>query len=198
MKLEYLYDNNKNLKYTLKAFSFFVLAILLIVMVIFFFVEKVDYFFLLILTTLIGISGVFCYIIFYIIISLTNKYKRKQFSHIKNNGSYFEGIIVMANYHFKGYGKNSWLWKDTGDISVIADNKTYTITDIDYNNEFKLLEQKLDDNFDANMQQYNCLNQSFKNNNILAINKVHRKEIKIGIYVLDNKVIADFDSIKIN
>ena len=79
---------------------------------------------------------------------------------------------------------------------VRANNQTYTITDIAYNKEFKFLKQKLDDNFYINEQKYINLYQNFKNNGIF--NKVQKEEITVGIYVLDNKVVADLDSIKIN
>ena len=40
------------------------------------------------------------------------------------------------------------------------------------------------------------LNQHFRDNGTFY--KVQTKELKIGIYVLDNKAIADFDSIQVN
>ncbi len=196
MKLEYVYNNNSNLKYTLKAFSIFGLAIILIFSLMLVSIEKkIDYSF--ISMFMFGIIIVILWdIIFLIIIALTNNYKRKQFISIKDKGKYYEGIIIMANYHFEGYGRHKWLWKDSGEITVSVENKTYTITDIDYNKEFKLLEQKLNDNFDTNRQQYINLNQQFKNIGILG--NVYSKEITVGIYILDNKVAADLDSIKSN
>lgn len=160
------------------------------------FVKTEDYIYNLIFMAVIIIPVILGDFLFYIIITLTNNYKKKQFIQIKNNGIYFEGVIIMATHHSKGYGNHKWLWKNSGDISVIVDNKIYTITDIDYNNEFKLLKQKLNDDFDTNSKQYDNLNQSIKNNSIVTFSKVHRKEIKVGIYVLDNKAVADFDSIK--
>jgi len=131
-----------------------------------------------------------------LIIAVVNSYKRKKFSFIKNNGNYLDGIIIMASYHSKLSGGYRWLWKDSGEITVTANNKIYKITDIDYNDEFKLLEEKLSKNFYLNKQKYIDLNQNFKNNGILA--KIHREEINVGIYILDNKVVADLESIKIS
>ena len=51
-------------------------------------------------------------------------------------------------------------WYVKGEISVIANNKVYTIKDIDYNDEFKLLEsslEKLIKRVDTNIQQFNTL-----------------------------------------
>lgn len=197
MKLEYLYHNKNNLKYTLKAFSIFGLAIILILFVMIICFEKnVNYSFMLMFMIGIIIIVGFLDIIFLIIITLTNNYKIKQFMYIKNNGKYYEGVIIMANYHSNGIGRYEWLSKDSGDIVVRIDNKTYTITDVDYNNEFKILEQKIKDNFYINKQQFSDLNQHFRDNGTFY--KVQIKELKIGIYVLDNKVIADFDSIQVN
>ena len=134
-------------------------------------------------------------IVFWVIITLINNYKRKQFVSIKNNGVHFEGVILTADKSCV-FGQHKWIWKDSGDITVSANNKTYKITNIDYNKEFKLLKQKLEDDFYSNKQSYINLNQSFEKNDILY--KVHRKEITVGIYVLDNKAVADLDSIKIN
>ena len=71
----------------------------------------------------------------------------------------------------------------TVQVNDNANNKTYTIKGINYNNEFKLLKKKSNDNIDTYRQQYN---------------NYHRKELKIDIYVLDNKVVADLDSIRTN
>jgi len=132
-----------------------------------------------------------------IIIFLINIYKRKNFTHIKNNGDYFEGIIISANYHSNGaYGKYRWLSKKSGDITVSANNQTYTITNIDYNEDFKLFEQKLNENFYTNKQKIINIDRYFKNTGIL--NKINCKEITIGIYVLDNKAVADLNTIKGN
>ena len=48
------------------------------------------------------------------------------------------------------YVYNKWLWKDSGNITVSANNKTYTIRDIDYNKDFKILKQKLENDFYIN------------------------------------------------
>ena len=197
MKLEYLYHNNNNLKYTLKVFSIFGLAVILISFVIIIGFEKnVNYSFMLMFTIGIIVIVGFLNIIFLIIITLTNNYKRKQFMYIKNNGKYFEGVIIMANYHSKGIVRYKWLNKVSGDIVVNVDNKTYTITDVDYNNEFKILEQKINDSFYINRQKFSDLNQHFRDNGTFY--KVQTKELKIGIFVLDNKAIADFNSIQVN
>lgn len=144
---------------------------------------------------------VFLWVICLIIITLKNYYKRKEFTHIKNNGNYFEGVIISAN-HSENYEmprrirRYRILWHDSGEIRVRANNQTYyTITDIAYNKEFKFLKQKLDDNFYINKQKYINLYQNFKNNGIF--DKVQSKEITVGIYVLDNKVVADLDSLKV-
>lgn len=153
------------------------------------------------LTFLYIIPFVFLWVVCLIIIILKSYYKRNAFTHIKNNGNYFEGIIISAD-HSENYKiprrTRSFiiLFHDSGEIMVRANNQTYTITDIAYNKEFKFLKQKLDDNFYINEQKYINLYQNFKNNGIF--NKVQKEEITVGIYVLDNKVVADLDSIKIN
>ena len=187
MKLEYLYCNNNNLRQILKALLIFWLIIIVLLALIGY-IEKVNEFLILTLIVTTTICIVICILFLSIIIILTNNYKRKQFVNIKNNGHHFEGIIIMANYHFDRYGGNHrWLWNNSGDITVQvndnANNKTYTIKGINYNNEFKLLKKKLNDNIDTYRQQYN---------------NYHRKELKIDIYVLDNKVVADLDSIRTN
>lgn len=193
MKLEYLYHNNNNLKYTLKTFSIFGFAVILFYFLIIICIsENVNWFFILMFIVIF----LFWNIVFLIIIALTNNYKRKQFMYIKNKGKYFEGVIIMASYDSAGIGERKLLSKDSGNIIVSVDNKTYTITDIDYNNEFKILEQKINDNFNINRQQFSDLDQHFRNNGTFY--KAQTKEIKIGIYVLDNKVIADLNSIQVN
>ena len=197
MKLEYLYHNKNNLKYALKAFSIFELAIILISVVMHIYFEKnVDYSFIVMFTIGIIVIFGFANVIFLIIITLTNNYKRKQFMYIKNNGEYFEGVIIGANYHFEGFGRYRWASKASGDIYVSVDNNIYTITDVDYNNEFKILEQKIKDTFYINRQQISDLKQHFRDNGTLY--KIQTEKLKIGIYVLDNKAIADFDSIQVN
>jgi len=196
MNLKYVYNNNSNLKYTLKAYSLFGMSIILMIFLMQIIDKNIDYSFILMFSFTIIMTIIFFDIVFLIIITMKNNYKRKQFATIKDKGKYYDGIIIMANRHSKGYGRHKWLWKTTGEITVSVENKTYTITDIDYNNEFKLLEQKLKDNFKTNRQQYMNLNQQIKNNDILG--NIFIKEITIGIYILDNKVVADLNSIKCN
>ncbi len=129
-------------------------------------------------------------------IILENNHKRKQFVLIKNNGSYFDGVIISAYRYIKPRYARGVDAKNTGEILVTANNKTYTITDIDYNDAFKDLEQKLNDNFYINKQKIIDKDRYFKNTGILS--KINSKEITVGIYILDNKVIADFDTIKCN
>ena len=102
---------------------------------------------------------VFLWVICLIIIILKSYYKRKKFTHIKNNGNYFEGVIISANHSEnyeipRRYRRYRILWHDSGEIMVSANNQTYTITDIAYNKDFKLLKQKLEDNFYINKQKY--------------------------------------------
>lgn len=106
-----------------------------------------------------------------------NKMSSQKNIIIKNKGEYLEGTVIGAYYHIE-YTWHKWVSKASGYISVMANNKIYTITDIDYNDEFKNLEKEIKDNFN---------------------NKVgyHINEIKIGIYVLDNKAIADFNTMKL-
>ena len=198
MKLEYFYDNNNNVKYTLKTFSILGLAVILISSILGF-SKGIAYYDVFGLTFAFIILVVFLWVICLIIITLENNYKRKEFTHIKNNGNYFVGVISSAFHSesYKGYSSRySILWHNSGEIWVTANNQTYKITDIAYNKEFKFLKQKLDDNFYINKQKYINLYQNFKNNGIF--DKVQSKEITVGIYVLDNKVVADLDSIKIN
>lgn len=197
MKLQYLYNNNNNLKYSVKVFSLFCISVIIFCFLLIIITEKnANYsLFLMILLGTISFSTI-CNIISALIIGLWNNYKRKQFLYIKNNGSYFEGEIIMANYHNKGYNKYHWLLKDSGDIIVCVNDKTYKISDIDYNKEFKTLKQKLNDSEEINTEQINNINSVYKETGIL--NKIDFKNITIGIYVLEDKAVADLDSIKMN
>lgn len=141
--------------------------------------KTIDKFVMPMCISVVAIAVIFFDIIFYIIISLSNNYKRKQFINIKENGIYYKGIILTASYKIEA-SRYSWLKKDSGEISVEANNKIYKIEDLDYNNEFKLLESSLDNHFNANDLS------TFKNT-----------QVKIDIYVLDNKAVADLESIKI-
>lgn len=161
----------------------------------------IDKFDILICIAAIAIPVIFCNILFYIIISLSNNYKRKQFVNIKENGNYYKGIILTVGYQSKGYSRSKWLMKDTGEISVEVNNKVYKIKDIDYNDEFKLLENSLDEclnTLHTNVQQFN----NFISQRQGRINKgssiLKNTQREIDIYVLDDKVVADLESIKIN
>lgn len=197
MKLEYLYNNNNNLKYSVKVFSIFCISVIIFCFLLIIITEKnVNYsLFLMILLGTIVFTTI-CNLVFGTIICFSNNYKRKQFSHIKNNGSYFDGEIIMVNYHNKGYNKYNWLIKDSGDIIVCVNDKTYKISDIDYNKEFRILKQKLDDNEETNKEQINNINRLFKEKG--ELNKIDFKNITMGIYVLEDKVVADLDTIKMN
>lgn len=195
MKLEYLYNNNNNLKHTIKAFFIIgVASIFFYFLKILFNVKHINCSLFLIISLGIIVVTVICNIISALIIVFLNNYKRKQFFYIKNNGSYYEGEIIMASYHHKGYNKHNWILKDSGNIVVCVNDKTYTISDVDYNKEFKDLKQKLSDNADVNKKQLMHINTCFKNTGVL--NKGNLKNITIGIYVLEDKAVADLDSIK--
>lgn len=197
MKLEYLYNNNNNLKHTIKAFSFIgICSILFCFLRIVIGEEHVNYSLFLLISFGIIVFTVICNIVSALIILLWNNYKRKQFFYIKNNGSYYEGEIIMANYHHKGYSKHNWIEKSSGDILVCVNDKTYKISDIDYNNEFKKLEQRLKDNFNTTKQKIIDNNYYLKNTGTLR--KLSLEKITIEIYLLEDKVIADLNSIKIN
>ena len=153
--------------------------------------KNVNCFLALTIIVAIVIAIIFGDLLLYIIITLTNNYRRKQFIDIKSNGNCLESTIIMASNYSKGYGKYRWLLKDSGYITVMANNRTYTIMDIDYNDEFKMLKKELDDIFQINAQKYNKMNQCLKTNK----EEFFSKEIKVRIYVLDNKVVADLASI---
>lgn len=192
MKLEYLYDNNNNIKYTLKVISLSGVIITFLVSLFIFYVEnKVDY--SLAFGILMAVLGVG--LIYSITIALANNYKKKQSIKIKGDGKYLEGTVVMANYHLKPTpltGKRyGWLTKASGDITVMANNEMFKITDIDYNKAFK--------NLIKNLRE--CVNNNYPND--IDVNENLEKEgtlkkITIGIYVLDKKAVADLDSIKLN
>lgn len=197
MKLEYLYDNNNNLKYTLKSFFLFMLSIILIFsLLIICFEKKLNCSLFLMFMTAFIIIIIFYYIVFLITIILKNNYKRKKFISIKNNGRYITGIIIDANYINKGHGRYIWLCKKSGEIIVKADNKTYKINNIDFNSEFKLLKQKLNNISNENRQQYINFNERLKNDNTLGDFK--KGEITVGIYILDDMAVADLNTIKYN
>lgn len=142
--------------------------------------RDVDEFYILMCISAVIISTIFCNILIYLFIGLSNKCKRKQFINIKEKGIYYKGFILTASYQSIGYGRHGWLMKKAGEISVKANNKIYTIKDIDYNNEFKLLENSLNTHFNVN-----------------DLSTLKNRQVEIGIYVLDNKVVADLESIKI-
>lgn len=174
MKLEYLYNNNNNLKHTMKIIPIgFLITVMFTILINSFYNTDIS-----LLLKVIIVSAIFCEIFYYVIITLSNNYKRKQFINITNNGIYFEGNILKANYNHKHSRKYSWLEKSAGNITVRIENKTYKITDIDYNSDFKNLKQKLEENF--------------------SINEKNFRQIKIGIYVFNNKAVADLNSIKYN
>ena len=148
----------------------------------------------------IAVPIVFCSILSYIFISLDNNYKRKQFINIRENGNHYKGTILTASDSPANYSRSSYFKKDTVEISVNVNNKVYTIKDIDYNNEFKLLENSLNElnkRLDTNIQQFNDFihqRQDIINKNF---NISKNTQMEIDIYVLDDKAIADLESIKI-
>lgn len=195
-KIEYLYNNNNNLKYTMKAILFMGIGAMIFFYIMVVCIEKnIDDSGILIFSSAIMLMVFFLEILFFIIITLMNFFKRKQFNSIKNNGIRFNGTILMA-YKTYQYRQHEWLWKDSGTITVSANNKTYDITDVDYNKEFKYLKQKLDDDFHTNRQNYSNLYEEFKKNGKWY--KVDSKEITVEIYVLEDKAVADFSTIKFN
>ncbi len=163
MKLEYLYNNNNNLKCSIKRSSIFGVVLILVSLLMLYLMEGNNFtdFNIFIIIMSIVMSIVLSNIIFLIVFSLYNNFNKKQFINIKNNGTSLKGIILMANEHYQ-FHIHSWLNKSSGDI--------------DYNDEFKLLEKSLTNNY----------------------TQLHRNQIEVNIYVLDNKAIADLDSIHIN
>ena len=178
MKLEYAYFNNINLKYIIKRLIIFGLAYLCIVVILSFIYTGFDYFWSLASMIAIILAVIFL-IAFSSIYLLYNNYKRKQFTEIKNNGNLFNGVILSA-YKHSTFGQKYWV--NIGDIAVECNNNRYIISDISYNKDFKLLEEKL--------QNYhnNVINSSLFNNTV-------NHEITVDIYIWENKVIADLNSI---
>jgi len=81
----------------------------------------------------------------------------------------------------------------------LCENPTNTINKLPLNpNDFFyfLFPGKLNENFYTNKQKIINIDRYFKNTGIL--NKINCKEITIGIYVLDNKAVADLNTIKGN
>ena len=107
------------------------------------------------------------------IIFLLNIYKQKNYNSIKNNGEYSTGFIIRAMSEHK-YKVPFLLGKLYVDVNGI----TYIIDDIYYNEDFKAIEKELSE-----------IRTSY------YLRKSH--QIKIDIYVLNNKVVADLDSISI-
>ena len=107
------------------------------------------------------------------IIFLLNIYKQKNYNSIKNNGEYLTGFIIRARSEHK-YQIPFLLGKLYVDVNGI----TYIIDDIYYNEDFKAIEKELSE-----------IRTSY------YLRKSH--QIKIDIYVLNNKVVADLDSISI-
>ena len=79
----------------------------------------------------------------------------------------------MANEHPE-FHKHSWLHKPSGDLAIIANNTEYKVEELDYNDKFKQLEEQLSNNIG-----------------------IHRQKIYVDIYVLDDKAVANLDSINI-
>ena len=94
-------------------------------------------------------------------------YKKITYNFIKNNGEHITGFIIKAGMD-TGVGRREYCW---GKLDVDVKGTLYTIRDIYYNNDFQILEKELRNNY--------------------------LKKIKIDIYVLNNKVVADLDSISI-
>lgn len=145
MKLEYLYDNNNNLKYTLKAIT---------------------------------IAGLSIILLFTLMITLNN-----------NNIDYSMYFACACAYIVITL-------KSSGEIVVSNNDKTYIIIDINYNKDFKVLEKELNDNFYENSQEIINKSHIFKETG--KFERINCKNIKIGIYILDNKVVADLNSIKVS
>ena len=157
---------------------------------------KIDFTLLLIISIPIFIWLFFIELIACIVIILTNRYKRKQYNYIKEKGIYVEGKIIGAYCQSKGYVKYTVLFKDAGEITVYSDNNTYKIKDIDYNSEFKLLQKRIDELREEHLYQYSDIIHRMKNEDLSTISKPRIMDLKIGIYVLGNKAVADLDSIK--
>ena len=137
------------------------------------FYDSASNFNILIIICAITLPVVLSNILFFIIASVVNNRKRKQFINIKNNGVHLRGYILMANEHFE-FHKHSWLHKSSGDLTIIADNKKYKVEELDYNDKFKQLEERL-----------------------ISSISIHSQKIEVNIYVLDNKAVADLESINI-
>ena len=162
-------------------------------------IKNIDTFSELIIIFSIVMPIALCDILFFVFTVLFNKYKIKQFLNIKEHGNCYKGTILTA-YHRSKSSRHSWLSKATGEISVDVNNKIYDITDIDYNNEFKNLEnslKKLNKNFDTNAKKFN----DYIHNRINTIDKdfdlSKNTQMEITIYVLNDKAVADLNSITI-
>ena len=200
MNLEYFYDNNNNIKYTTKTFFLFGLSIILISSVLGV-STGIDFDGIFWVTSAILIHFLLIWFVSLIIVTLKNNNQRKEFINIKDNGNYVEGTIVSA-HRYANYANNhryrrfQIFFNNSGEIVVYANNKTYTITNIAYNKDFRVLKQILNDNFDINRKAVIDLQEKFQNTG--TFEAFQEKDITIGIYVLDNKVVADLNSIKIN
>ncbi len=162
-------------------------------------IKKFDTFYELAIIFSIVIPIALCDILLFVFIGLYNKYKIKQFLNIKEHGSCYKGTILTAHHKPKP-ARHSLLIKDTGEISVDVNNKIYNITDIDYNNEFKNLEnslKKLKKNFDINAKKFD----DYIHNRINTIDKdfnlSKNTQMEITIYVLNDKAVANLNSITI-
>lgn len=171
MKLEYLYRNNKYIYNIIKKFT---LAVFVIVFVMTIFLNVFEGFYkqYLLLIRLAIVKYTFGFdILFLLFGNIYNICKRKDFERIMTKGTCFEGIILSAKLVVTRNRGITITNKDSGFMTVLANNKTYTITDIDANEDFTFLRQKLRENKD--------------------------EQIKIDIYVLKNEVVADLDSMKV-
>lgn len=173
MKLEYLYNKNRNIKQILKKLLTILLGGLLVATIIICTenkFDKIDEFGIVFIAVLtIVMTFVIMGIFLIICCKIYNYYKRKQYLNIINNGKCYKGNIIMAYYH-SDYLFN-WLLSDSGNLIVQCSQKEYIIKDIDYDKNFKILEQ---------------ITKEIKNNDY----------INIDVYILNNKVVGDLNSIK--
>lgn len=199
MKLEYVYYSNSNLKYIIKKFLQFGLGIIILTLIIPLFsvkyIDKLEVLKMFIITSLIStVQVIFLAFLIYIIISTSNNRKRKQFIKIKEKGIYCKAIILKAGLTPQ-YGRHRI--DNRAEISVEANNKVYKIKDIEYNDEFKLLVDILENHLNTNTQKF--INIDKQRQDILNkdYNILKNTQIEIDIYVLDGKAVAVLESIKI-
>lgn len=111
-----------------------------------------------------------------------NRYLQRKYLKIKEHGKKMEGEIVIALYDINKSGTYRWLSASRGCIGIEVNDNIYEIKDIEYNDNFRKLEKQLN----SILEQNELLNYQ---------NWLQRKKIQVTVYMFQQEIVADLDSI---